>query len=319
MKRTSPPSRIIPTSIRHCVEHSLVDAGAARFLQAQDRTTTSLPVHRRTVHESDWLSVAVALWDWLKSESFNGWKKITSRSIASPEPAWAASSARCMPPACLPPRFRRSQKKSTGMKRFCLRRFIRSFLSGASRIAAIILINAPLGLKHGLSGPNGFNSGQGIGLLLDRIAFPESGVASFDDLPIPFRCVATDMLSGEGVVLRQGALAQAVRASMAIPGVFTPVEINGRVLADGGMVQNIPVETVLGMDADSVIAVELRLPPGNPKELETITGVLTRAVDVMITQNERHSLALARATVSIDMSGFAITDYGRVKELVKLG
>ncbi len=83
-------------------------------------------------------------------------------------------------------------------------------------------IKAPLGLKHGLRGPNGFNSGQGVGLLLDRIAFPESGAASFDDLPIPFRCVATDMLSGEGVVLRDGPLAQAVRASMAIPGVFTP-------------------------------------------------------------------------------------------------
>src|SRR4029077_6624430 len=69
------------------------------------------------------------------------------------------------------------------------------------------LIKAPLGLKHGLKGPNGFNSGQGVGLLLDRIAFPESGAASFDDLPIPFRCVATDMLSGEGVVLRDGPLA----------------------------------------------------------------------------------------------------------------
>jgi NTE family protein len=181
------------------------------------------------------------------------------------------------------------------------------------------LIAAPLGLKHGLSGPNGFNSGQGVGLLLDRIAFPESGVASFDDLPIPFRCVATDMLSGEGVVLRNGPLAQAVRASMAIPGVFTPVEINGRVLADGGMVQNIPVETVLAMDADAVIAVELRLPPGKVKELETLTGVLTRAVDVMITQNERRSLMLAKANVSISMAGFDATDYSRVKELVDLG
>src|SRR5271165_7120448 len=124
------------------------------------------------------------------------------------------------------------------------------------------LIDAPLGLKHGLNGPNGFNSGQGVGLLLDRIAFPESGIASFDDLPIPFRCVATDMQSGEAIVLHDGPLAQAVRASMAIPGVFTPVEMNGRVLADGGMVQNIPVETVLAMDADVVIAVELRFPPG---------------------------------------------------------
>src|ERR1035441_86610 len=181
------------------------------------------------------------------------------------------------------------------------------------------LIAAPLGLKHGLNGPNGFKSGQGVGLLLHRIACPESGAASFDDLPIPFRCVATDMLSGEGVVLRDGALSQAVRASMAIPGVFTPVEINGRVLADGGMVQNIPVETVLAMDADAVIAVELRLPPGDVKELETLTGVLTRAVDVMITQNERRSLMLARATVSISMAGFDATDYSRVKELVDLG
>jgi NTE family protein len=180
------------------------------------------------------------------------------------------------------------------------------------------LVDAPLGLKHGLSAPNGFNSGHGVGLLLDRIGFSESGVA-FDDLPIPFRCVATDMQSGEAVVLRDGPIAQAVRASMAIPGVFTPVEINGRVLADGGMVQNIPVETVLAMDADEVIAVELQLPPGDRAELQTLTGVLTRAVDVMITQNEHRSLMLAKANISVGMKGFFATDYGHVKDLIALG
>jgi len=181
------------------------------------------------------------------------------------------------------------------------------------------LIDARLGLKHGLRGPNGYNPGQGVGLLLDRIAFSESGAASFDDLPIPFRCVATDMLSGDGIVLDNVPLAQAVRASMAIPGVFTPVEMNGRVLADGGMVQNIPVETVLAMNADAVIAVELHLPPGNRTQLETLTGVLNRAVDVMVTQNERRSLALAQAKISVDMTGFTGTDYSRVKELIALG
>jgi len=181
------------------------------------------------------------------------------------------------------------------------------------------LIDAPLGLKYGLRGPNGYNSGQVIGLLLDRIAFPESGITSFDDLPIPFRCVATDMLSGEGVVLRDGPLAQAVRASIAIPGVFTPVEINGRVLADGGMVQNIPVETALDMNADVVIAVELRLSLSDRTQLKHIAGVLSRAIDVMITQNERRSLALAKAKVSIDMNGFSGTDYQRVTELIALG
>src|SRR5579863_823613 len=181
------------------------------------------------------------------------------------------------------------------------------------------LINAPLGLKHGLNGPNGYNPGQGVGLLLDRIAFPTSGISSFDDLPIPFRCVATDMQNGDAVVLHDGPLAQAVRASMAIPGVFTPVNINGRLLADGGMVQNIPVETVKQMDTDIVIAVELRLPPGDISQLNSLGGVLSRAVDIMITQNERRSLAAADAKISVDMKGFWVADYSRVEELIELG
>ena len=180
-------------------------------------------------------------------------------------------------------------------------------------------ISARVGLKHGISGPNGFNSGQQVGLLLDRIALPEGGTIDFDALPIPFHCVATDMTSGEAIILREGSLAQAVRASMAIPGVFTPVELKGRVLADGGMVQNIPVETVRAMDADIVIAVELRLPPGEVGQLQTLTGVLSRAVDVMIIQNEHRSLSQAQAKVSVDMTGFSIGDYSRVKELIDLG
>lgn len=181
------------------------------------------------------------------------------------------------------------------------------------------LVAASLGLKRGLKGPNGLNSGQAAGLLLDRIAFPNSNIANFDDLPIPFRCVATDMQSGEAIVLHDGYLADAVRASMAIPGVFTPVELNGRVLADGGMVQNIPVETVRDMGAEAIIAIELHYPPGDVGQLSTLVGVLSRAIDVMITQNERHSLALAQAKVRIDMTGFAVTDYDRVDELIKLG
>ena len=106
---------------------------------------------------------------------------------------------------------------------------------------------------------------------------------------------------------------------MAIPGVFTPVRINGRVLADGGMVQNIPVQTVRSMDSDVVIAVELHLPPGDIAELESLSGVLTRAIDVMVTQNERRSLALADLNISVDMKGFSVGDYSRVDELIALG
>ena len=180
-------------------------------------------------------------------------------------------------------------------------------------------INAPLGLKNGLAGPNGFNSGQMVGLLLDRIAFPELDHRSFDDLPIPFRCVATDMLSGEGVVLHDGSLARAVRASMAIPGVFTPVEMGGHVLADGGMVENIPVQTVREMNSDAVIGVQLRTPPAERADVDTITGLLSRAVSIMITQNERVSLALAQARIIVDTAGYSASDYAKVDELIALG
>jgi NTE family protein len=180
-------------------------------------------------------------------------------------------------------------------------------------------VDAQLGLKSGLNGPNGLNPGQSVGLLLDQIALPEFAVTNFDAFPIPFRCVATDMISGEAVVLREGPLGQALRASMAIPGVFTPVTIGGRVLADGGMVENIPVETVRAMDADVVIAVQLLTPPAKPAELDTLTGMLSRSVDIMITQNESRSLALAQAKVTVDVSGFDISDYSRIKQLIDLG
>ena len=180
-------------------------------------------------------------------------------------------------------------------------------------------ISAALGLKHGLNGPNGFNPGHGVGLLLDRIAFPESGVASFDDLPIPFRCIATNMLTGDRVVLRDGSLAQAVRASMAIPGVFTPVELKGQVLADGGMVENIPVEAVREMQADKVIAVDLHFPSGTREQLESLTGVLARALSVMILQNERRSLAQANTTITVETGNFSTVEYDRVKARIQVG
>jgi hypothetical protein len=85
------------------------------------------------------------------------------------------------------------------------------------------------------------------------------------------------------------------------------------------MVQNIPVETVPGMGADVVIAIELQFPPADITQMQSLTGVLSRAVDVMIIQNERHSLALADTKISVDMKGFWVDDYGRVEDLMQLG
>src|SRR5439155_4922527 len=100
---------------------------------------------------------------------------------------------------------------------------------------------------HGLNLPSGLDPGQPVALLLDRLAQPYGTIASFDDLPIPFRCVATDMVRAEPVVLQQGSLATALRATMALPGLFPPVERDGRLLADGGMLDNVPADVARRM------------------------------------------------------------------------
>jgi NTE family protein len=180
-------------------------------------------------------------------------------------------------------------------------------------------IPSKLGLKNGLKGPIGFSAGQGVGLLLDRIAFPYSTVTSFDDLPIPFRCVATDMLSGDAVVLKDGSLAQSLRATMAIPGLFTPVELNGQVLADGGLVDNIPTDVARQMNADIVIAVNIGTPLIGRKDLESITSFLTQAVDIMTLGNDRRALRLADAQIAPDLGAFTALDFPHADEIIRLG
>jgi NTE family protein len=180
-------------------------------------------------------------------------------------------------------------------------------------------IPAQLGLKNGLSGPLGFSAGHGVGLILDRIAFPYSTVASFDDLPIPFRCVATDMLNGDTVVLKDGSLARSLRATLAIPGLFTPVELNGKMLADGGLVDNIPTDVARQMDADIVIAVNIGAPLGGQKDLESLGSFLIQAVNIMTLENDRRALRLADLQITPHLGSVSLLDFSDADEIIRLG
>src|SRR4051794_24448829 len=118
--------------------------------------------------------------------------------------------------------------------------------------------NIELGLKHGVSVPSGLNSGQQVKYILDRAALPYSNIKSFDDLPIPFRCVATEMNTGTAKVFQDGSLSDALRATMSLPALFTPAKTTeGKVYTDGGLLNNLPVDVVKSMGADIVIAVYL--------------------------------------------------------------
>src|SRR3984885_11551589 len=109
------------------------------------------------------------------------------------------------------------------------------------------------GLAKGLQFPGGFNSGQQVSLILDRVALPYSELKSFNDLPIPFACVATALVSGKPHVFRSGPLALALRSTMSLPGIFTPVRNDGHVFADGGLLNNIPIDAAKEMGDEIVL------------------------------------------------------------------
>src|SRR2546429_3068019 len=118
-----------------------------------------------------------------------------------------------------------------------------------------------LGLRKGLYLPAGLNAGHQIGLLIDRETAPYFGLSSFDALPVAFRCVATDLVSGREFVFKDGSLAQALRATMSIPGEFTSVHDGQRDYVDRGMVYNLATDVVRQMSADIAIAVHLETQP----------------------------------------------------------
>ncbi len=146
--------------------------------------------------------------------------------------------------------------------------------------------------------------------------------SSFDRLPIPFRAVATDMVTGEMVVIDRGDLATAMRASMAIPGAFAPVITDEYILADGGMVRNIPVDVARELCADVVIVVNLVEPPAQREKLQSATQLMSRSMDVMLQANETLQLqTLTDRDVRIDvfMGDIGTADFERVPETIPLG
>jgi NTE family protein len=176
-----------------------------------------------------------------------------------------------------------------------------------------------MGLKHGLRLPPGISPGHEVGLALSRFAAPYSEYRSFDDLPTPFRCVATNLINGEQVVFSQGSLPIALRATMSLPAIFSPLEAEDMVLADGGMLNNLPVDVVKGMGAELTLAVALVDPEAKKDSLSSLLDVAKRSISIMIDANERRSMALADLLIIPDMAGFTAKDFARYEEMEQRG
>jgi NTE family protein len=185
-----------------------------------------------------------------------------------------------------------------------------------------IFFGPELGVKGGsLSLPKGVVSGVALEAELRRLArIP--GYVDFDKLPIPFRAVATDIGTGKMVVFDRGELASATRASMSVPGVVAPAEVAGKMLVDGGLTRNLPLDVARETCADIVIAVNLGTPLLKQEEIVSLLGVTTQMINILTEQNVQASLASLKADdvlILPELGDYSAGDFGNMPKTVPIG
>ncbi len=156
------------------------------------------------------------------------------------------------------------------------------------------LVNLPLGVQgHRLQIPTGLIQGQKLTQLLRRATLPVAAISRFDDLPTRFRAVATDLETGAVVIMDSGDLTTALRASMSAPGFLAPVERDGRLLVDGGLVENLPIDVARSMGVDVLIVVDAGFPLQTRDRLNSLTSVSNQALAILV----RRDVERQRATL----------------------
>lgn len=187
--------------------------------------------------------------------------------------------------------------------------------------------NFPVKASVGVAGtrlrrPDSLISDANLLLELRRLVRVRAAVPTFDDLPIPFRAVATDIETGKRVVLDRGELAGAMRASMSVPGVFAPYNLDGRLLVDGGMSDNIPIDIARDMGADIVIVVATQTPLARADELRSLGGILGQTVTLLILANERAQIATLKPTdvfIPVDTGDLGSADFRAGPQFIQFG
>jgi NTE family protein len=175
------------------------------------------------------------------------------------------------------------------------------------------------GLRKGIQLPEGFNAGQEVSFILDHVALPYSQIKSFNDLPTPFACVATELNTGRQHVFHDGSLALAMRATMSLPGIFTPVHSGNNLYADGGLLNNLPVDVAQGMGAQLTVAVYLQTASFNAQQPLSTFSVLGQSLSVMIAANELKSMQMADVLVTVPLDKYTALDYDKAAEIIRLG
>lgn len=170
--------------------------------------------------------------------------------------------------------------------------------------------------------PGSFMGGNNITNLFNNLSLGYQDSMDFNDFPIPFACVATDVISGEEVVMRSGRFSTAIRASMAIPGVFSPVELGGKVLIDGGMTNNFPVDVCQDMGADYVIGVEVSdAMATDASQLRSLPQIFNQLISVTVQAKSARNRGGCKIYLHPDISGFGTMSFNKsaIDSLVRRG
>lgn len=169
--------------------------------------------------------------------------------------------------------------------------------------------------------PSGLSAGQKLTNLLASKTLAASFEADFDfdKLKIPFRAVATDIENGDTVAIGRGLLHEAIRASSSIPLVFQPVEIQGRMLVDGGLVDNLPVDVVKTMGVDVVIAIDASSKLDKKEQLATLLEIMSQSISLQVRRESERQAALADLVITPDTTNYLFTDFPAMHEIIRKG
>lgn len=186
-----------------------------------------------------------------------------------------------------------------------------------------VLVKFGVGLKGGeFILPKGLIQGQKLQLILQSLTLPVIHQTDFNYLPIRYRAIATNIKNGERVILENGNLARAMQASMSVPGIFAPVEIDGKLLTDGGVVNNLPVDVARNMGADIIIAVDIAAPLLNRDELDSVIAITDQVTRVMIQANaQQQKKLLSKNDILIipDLNDVSATDFFQMEHAISQG
>jgi NTE family protein len=185
------------------------------------------------------------------------------------------------------------------------------------------LVRLPLGLKHRkILLPKSFIQGQKLQETLRQLTLPFSDSTDFDLLPTPFRAVATDLETGNAVLMDKGDLAIAMRASMSAPGVFAPVELNGRLLVDGGLAENLPISVARAMHADILIVSDVSFPLQPRAGLDSALSISNQMLAILVrkdTDRQRATLTARDILIEPDLGPATATDFTAANNFIARG